>query len=775
MLEGRNFTEAPVTVTVGLVNGHSHTGQIRAFHPEAPELLLTTTMRTATGTIDSTAVRIPTGDISYVAIYREGAAMPDGAREALREYNIYVPGGNRFAVLADADFLGHELGFYAYPLSAVSLYGELFFYDERVNAKEDRQPLGALLIDSGVLGEADIDQGFAAQVADRAAPIGQILVEQQAVGERAIEKAVKQQGRHRATGKPIRLGEILVEAGLAAPEDIDAALSEQKKRRGRRLGEVLVAMGIVDEDIIATTLARKFHIPYIDLDDEGVDPDAVSEIPAGLIDRYHILPYRTDERSLHIAMADPLAVEALDMLRFSLSKQLKEVMVRPSQLEEYLVPYLAEDTEEDQQFEADLEELLVASSLDSSFEETGEDIEEAAEDETASRLAYRIILAALRSGASDIHVEPNGPERATTIRFRVDGQCFEYRKVPATQRAPLVARIKILADLDITERRKPQDGKIKLRLGRRKIELRVATLPTVNGNEDVVMRILAAGEPMPVDALGLDTRNLREAQHIVHQPYGLVLVVGPTGAGKTTTLHSLLGSINTVERKIWTAEDPVEITQAGLRQVQVHPRIGFDFAAAMRSFLRADPDVIMVGEMRDEETASTGVEASLTGHLVFSTLHTNSAPETITRLLDMGLDPFTFSDALLGVLAQRLARRLCIHCRRDRDATPAEAEELAGHYGTEALERLLDGRPLTLWTADGCDHCGGNGYKGRLAVHELLVNTDEIRAAIQRRAPVAEIRSLAAAGGMTTLLQDGIAKCLAGHTDLRQVLAVCAR
>ncbi len=776
MLEGRNFGDSLVTVTVGLVTGQSHTGQIRAFHPDSPELLLTTTTRTATGTIDSTAIQLPTGGISYVAFYRETATALDEQRASLHEYNIYVPGGNRFAVLTDPEQLGHSIGFYAVPLSAVSLYGELFFFDERINAKEDRQPLGALLIDSGALGEADVEEGFAAQVADRAAPIGQILVEQEAVGERAIEKAVEQQGQQRTTGRPIRLGEILVEAGLAAPEDIEAALSEQKNRRGRRLGEVLVAMGIVSEDVIATTLARKFHIPYIDLDVEGVDPEAVAEIPPGLIDRYHILPYRTDERSLHIAMADPLAVEALDMLRFSLGKQLREVMVRPSQLEEHLLPYLAEATEEEQQFEADLEELLLAGTMETSLEETGEGTaDEFSEDETASRLAYRIILAGLRADASDIHVEPNGPERPTIVRFRVDGQCYEYRKVPATQRSSLTARIKILADLDITERRKPQDGKIKLRLGDRKIELRVATLPTVNGNEDVVMRILAAGEPMPVDALGLDERNLREASRIVQQPYGLVLVVGPTGSGKTTTLHSLLGSINTVDRKIWTAEDPVEITQAGLRQVQVHPRIGFDFAAAMRAFLRADPDVIMVGEMRDEETAATGVEASLTGHLVFSTLHTNSAPETITRLLDMGLDPFTFSDALLGVLAQRLARRLCIHCRRERDANPAEGEELAAHYGAEALQALVGERVLTLWTADGCEHCGGTGYKGRLAVHELLVNSDDIRERIQQRAPVGEIRELSMAGGMTTLLQDGIAKCLQGHTDLRQVLAVCSR
>jgi type II secretory ATPase GspE/PulE/Tfp pilus assembly ATPase PilB-like protein len=273
----------------------------------------------------------------------------------------------------------------------------------------------------------------------------------------------------------------------------------------------------------------------------------------------------------------------------------------------------------------------------------------------------------------------------------------------------------------------------------------------------------------------LSPRNFSELKRLIQMPYGLILAVGPTGSGKTTTLHSLVGAINTPTRKIWTAEDPVEITQRGLRQVQVHPRIGFDFAAALRAFLRADPDVIMVGEMRDQETATMGVEASLTGHLVYSTLHTNSAPETVTRLVDMGLDPFTFSDALLGVLAQRLARRLCPACKVEYDATPLEREEIIAMYGAEELEKALDGRPLKLFKAPGCARCESRGYKGRIGIHELLVNDDRIRLAIQRKAPVGEIRDMAVAGGMRTLLMDGIEKCLAGFTDLRQVLAVCSR
>jgi type II secretory ATPase GspE/PulE/Tfp pilus assembly ATPase PilB-like protein len=354
------------------------------------------------------------------------------------------------------------------------------------------------------------------------------------------------------------------------------------------------------------------------------------------------------------------------------------------------------------------------------------------------------------------------------IRFRIDGDCVPYQQIPAPYRQALVARIKILANLDISEKRRPQDGKIRMRLQDRPLELRVATLPTSGGNEDVVLRILAEQRPLPLDQLGMTQRNLQELQAAIRKPYGLILCVGPTGSGKTTTLHSILGQLNTPDMKIWTAEDPVEISQPGLRQLQVQPKIGLTFAAAMRAFLRADPDVIMVGEMRDQETAETAVEASLTGHLVLSTLHTNSAPETVTRLFDMGLNPFQFADALVCVLAQRLARRLCQKCREQYEPDTSEREEIAAAFGSL-------GATHRLWRGRGCEACGGTGYRGRGALHELLVVSADVRRAILRRATVEEIRTAAVAGGMTTLFQDGVAKALHGVTDLRQVLAVCGR
>jgi type II secretory ATPase GspE/PulE/Tfp pilus assembly ATPase PilB-like protein len=353
-----------------------------------------------------------------------------------------------------------------------------------------------------------------------------------------------------------------------------------------------------------------------------------------------------------------------------------------------------------------------------------------------------------------------------------------YQSVPFNYRSAIVSRIKIMSNLDITERRIPQDGKIKFkRLRGNDIELRVATIPTQGRVEDVVMRILAKGETMPIEEMALSPYNFDNTLKLLEKPYGMVLVVGPTGSGKTTTLHAALHHINKPERKIWTAEDPVEITQYGLRQVQINPKIGFDFAHAMRAFLRADPDVIMVGEMRDYETAKTGVEASLTGHLVFSTLHTNSAPETIVRLLDMGIDPLNFADSLLGILAQRLVKTLCKSCREAYHPEKKEYDEIVEHYGPELFETLNMpyNDDFKLYRSKGCEKCNQTGYKGRMGIHELLVATDSIKDLIQKHATVEELRDVAISQGMTTLLQDGIIKSINGYTDFNQVRRVCIK
>ena len=578
-----------------------------------------------------------------------------------------------------------------------------------------------------------------------------------------VTRGVTETQDARQLRRRLRLGEVLVSEGLTSEAEIHVALSQQKKQKGKRLGEVLVELGMVDESAIARVLANRLGLPFIDLDSTDIESDALAEIPARVIREQQVFPIRADIETLTVAMGDPLSSEAIDAVRFTCKKRVVEVVATPTQLKTYIADRLSTQ-ESSEDFETYLRSLG-GSGTDGDAED----------DDDVIKLVNRFIVDAVRDRASDIHIEPYGEKQDLTVRFRVDGQLRNYRRIPSEYRERIVARMKIMARLNIAERRLPQDGKIRFKLGEREIELRMVTLPTAGENEDVVLRILAGFGALPLSEMGLSPENLQAVEALVRRPYGLMLAVGPTGSGKTTTLHSMLAQINDVKKKIWTVEDPVEITQPGLRQLQVQPQIGLTFASAMRSFLRADPDVIMVGEMRDEETAHMGIEASLTGHMVLSTLHTNTAPETVTRLIDMGMEPFSFSDALLGILSQRLARQLCGKCKVQYDATPDETDEFSRYIGADAVERATTGGVLKLWRADGCVECEKTGYRGRLALHELLVNNDEIRAAIQRKATTGEIRDLAQQAGMQTLLQDGVAKCLQGHTDLKQVLAVCSR
>ena len=446
---------------------------------------------------------------------------------------------------------------------------------------------------------------------------------------------------------------------------------------------------------------------------------------------------------------------------------------------------------------ANIDELISHMGEDDTEEPgfTAEDIT-AAQDNELVKLVNKIIIDAYTQGASDIHIEPYPDKSKVAVRLRRDGTLAPYIEIPPSYRNALAARIKIMAEMDISERRIPQDGKIKFRkFGPIDVELRVATIPTAGGLEDIVLRILASGKPIPIDKLELAPLTQEKVKKLISKPYGLFLVCGPTGSGKTTTLHSAMSYINTPETKIWTAEDPVEITQRGLRQVQVNRKAGLNFATMMRAFLRADPDVIMVGEMRDKETVSLGIEASLTGHLVMSTLHTNNAPESVVRLLDMGMDPFNFSDALLGILAQRLAKRLCV-CKQPYTPSPEEVDSLLTEYCREleltsswisnpqdARKAVMnewvasyagkDGK-FTLYKATGCDKCNG-GYRGRVGLFELLEGTDAIKKGIQEHLRVAELLAIALEDGMRTLKQDGIEKVLKGTTDMKQVRSVCIK
>ena len=764
----RNFGQTPATVTVALVDGTTHMGALAKFSPAVADLALVAPKGT------SPKVPFPTERIAYVGFHRSAGdppQLPSARRGGLK---VHLSSAVSFLVDPEPNPPG-TLGFYAKPAEPNSPFREIFFYNHGVRLREINEPLGSMLVKEGRVGQTEMEQGLKAQKDQPRTPIGQILVEHKRVAQSAVDQAAVLQKR-----KGTRLGEVLIEAGLASAADIEFALTEQRKRGGKRIGQILVEMNLVSEVDLSTTLAKKFQLPFVDLDTCVVNLSALESLPRDFIIKHKLLPLDVDQKMLTVALSDPLAIDALDQARQIAQCHLLEVVATPSQLERYIPTYL--DQLDQRKIASEMDVILKGLAADD-VQAVGES--DAAEtssvkesDNSIIKPANQIIIDAYRRGASDIHIEPNGKERTVTIRFRIDGDCVAYQEIPATFRLPIVARFKIMALLDIAERRKPQDGKIRFRVGEKQIELRVATIPTVNNNEDIVLRILAASKPMPLESMGMNPTVLGNLKQVVSKPYGLVLCVGPTGSGKTTTLHSALGFINTVDMKIWTAEDPVEITQAGLRQVQVNAKIGFTFANAMRAFLRADPDVIMVGEMRDLETAGTAVEASLTGHLVLSTLHTNSAPETITRLIDMGLDPFSFADALLGILAQRLARGLCKQCREQYTPSAGELDEMAAAYGAEAFAALLQEEHafgVKLWRAPGCQACTQSGYKGRVALHELLVGSDDLKRCIQRKAPIDEIRKVAADAGMITLLQDGVRKVLAGLTDIKQVLAVCSR
>lgn len=769
MLPDRTFSPAPAQVTIGFIDGTTHVGHIARFSPGSPHLMLLLSAGPASRNA------FPSERIAFVAFHRAAGEPPPRPRERRGELKIHVAGQKTFVVDPSSEDSGGEIGFYARPAEANCPYREIFFYVHGINAREVNVPLGAMLVEGGKVDTEQLARGLKEQKDDGRVPIGQILLASRKLDPSALEAATELQKR-----KGTRLGEVLIEAGLATAEDIEKALAAQRKRGGRRIGQILVEMNLVSEVDLSMTLARKFQLPFLDLDKCSINLAAIEELPKDFIEKNKVLPIDADAKTVTIALADPLAVDTIDLVRVRTNKQVCEIVVTPSQLEKYIPTYL--DQIETKKVASEMDDILKVLAGDEG--QAGAELEAAEVSQVADsdnaviKLANQIIIDAYRRGASDIHVEPNGKERTTVVRFRIDGECEAYQEIPAAYRLPLVARFKIMSQLDISERRKPQDGKIRFKIAEKQIELRVATIPTVNNNEDLVLRILAASKPIPLGNMGLSSRNLSTLERLIKMPYGLILCVGPTGSGKTTTLHSALGAINTVDTKIWTAEDPVEITQAGLRQVQVNAKIGFTFANAMRAFLRADPDVIMVGEMRDHETASTAIEASLTGHLVLSTLHTNSAPETVTRLIDMGLDPFSFADALLGVLAQRLARALCKQCREQYRASDNELAELGDAYGRQGFEQLVQydlPAGIKLYRPVGCEACGKSGYRGRVAIHELLATNDELKTAIQHKAPVGEIRDLACRGGMTTLLQDGIEKVLAGNTDLKQVLAVCAR
>ncbi len=634
--------------------------------------------------------------------------------------------------------------------------------------------IGNILLESGLISKEQLEEAISEHSSlDLVHPLGRTLVKMGFVSEEVLQRILEEHD------KRLSLAETILINKFIPKEDIDIAL-EMCANENLPLEKVLLNLEFISEENLAKVMALYADRPLSHLDNRPIN--IKTGLAKGIISfspEHHVMvPVAIDGRYITIAMNRPLPFKKLLQLEDTLKLKVATIIVpeseiRLAQQRFSILPGSGNMQSLDRETAGSIMDILATETVMDVVEDDARHITES--DSLLVKLVNKIIIDAYDSKASDIHVEPNPGNDDILIRTRIDGVCTISQRLPSKYKYAIPSRIKIMADMDIAERRKPQDGKIDFKkFGSIDLELRVATMPALGHVEDVAIRLLHTGNPRPFDKLMLTPRNKVLFESAIRKPYGMILVVGPTGSGKTTTLHSSISLINTPDRKILTAEDPVEITQKGLRQLQVNPKIGLTFAAALRSFLRMDPDVIMVGEMRDIETSGIAIEASLTGHLVFSTLHTNSAAETVTRLLDMGLDPFSFSDSLLCILAQRMVRTLCDSCKETYKPGNDELMQLIDEYGAEAfavsginMKGVVMARPV------GCDYCKNTGYKGRMGVHELLECSSAMKGLIRKKAESTVIRSQATLEGMTTLKQDGILKVLQGITDIREIRKVC--
>lgn len=641
-----------------------------------------------------------------------------------------------------------------------------------------QKKLGEILVENNLITEQQLVEALDLQKTSPGEAIGRLLCRLGFLRESDLNYILDQ------TGKRKKLVDILLKEKVVDEKKLEDARTRSIKD-GISLEKALIKLQYVTEEQLARAISFQYDLPFVSLENMNIDAELARFTNASYAQKQRIVPVSKIGSTLTLAMAHPIRLHELKELETATRLKIIPVIARESEIvtaqqrlyRSLSAPVQDESEETTLDIPDSIAEILTRTEF-SDEPDVEDEVKKVTErDSVIVKLVNKIIYDAYHRRASDIHIEPYPGKNDIIVRIRVDGQCKLYQRIPYKYKYAIPSRIKIMSELDIAERRKPQDGKINFKkFGPIDVELRIATMPTVGQLEDVVIRILHTGDPISYEDLGINPRNMEVFERSIRKPYGLILVVGPTGSGKTTTLHSAIAKINLPETKIWTAEDPVEITQKGLRQVQVNPRIGLTFAAALRSFLRLDPDIIMVGEMRDEETASIAVEASLTGHLVLSTLHTNSAPETVTRLLEMGLDPFSFSDSLLCILAQRLVRRLCRECKRVFKPDVDQIEEIIAEYGAEQFAAAgLDPEDLLIAEPVGCEACDNTGYRGRLGIHELLECNDGMKNLIKKKPETDEIRSLAVADCMTTLKQDGILKVFQQLTDIHEVRRICIK
>jgi type II secretory ATPase GspE/PulE/Tfp pilus assembly ATPase PilB-like protein len=707
-------------------------------------------------------------EICCVSMQYDQSAMFENLSDLLQEevttysdktYHVYV-----------SEEQSYQTGFFGLSVQQDVSYRMIYFTKAGVKTRCQKRVVGEILQSRGLISADSIQIALKEQQMLKKQQIGTIISDNNALPKSVVEETLKDAIKSKKVPRGSRIGEILVAYGLITQEQVEEALAIKKKNERKKIGELLIELGYISEENLLAALATKFRIRIVDLSNLVPNMKALAALSYDVVHRLNVFPVADRGDRLCVATSQPTEYTIEEHLRFYTGRKIEMVIATTAQISAAIDKYYPSTAFVLGVLSDDL-------SVDQEVDNEGEAEGLTESDSQIVNIVNKILIDAYQQRASDIHFEPGFRDAPFNVRYRIDGICHGIHQIPLMYKKAMISRLKIMANLDITERRKPQSGKILLNYQSNRVEYRIEITPTTGNNEDAVLRILASSKPLPLDQMGFSADNLNAFRATLAQPYGIILCVGPTGSGKTTTLHSALAHLNTPERKIWTAEDPVEITQSGLRQVQIQSKIGLTFAEVLRSFLRADPDVIMIGEMRDPETAKTAIEASLTGHLVLSTLHTNSAPETIVRLIEMGMDPYNFADALLCIVAQRLARKLCDHCKKSYHPTAEEYANIVQLYDPDWFHKhnmKSYSRDVRLMRKEGCDQCNGTGYKGRLAIHEIAMGTESLKTAIKKGALADELRLLAIQEGMRTLLMDGIMKIFQGLTDVDQVLKVCS-
>ena len=773
-------------VKINLMSGENLEGHLLGFSPVMNKLHFIEVDESG----EERSTKLDVKDIVYIAMKLSADAVPEHPSKLLHmdDLKVHTINSESFRVLVQPT-VAHAPGFFTSCQDENLPFERIFFYHHGVRLLEHPKRFGDLLVDQDIISPEDMETALELQTQallplgtilkgqgklkdediepllseqeSRDMKLGDLLVNQDLVTAEDVDQALEEQAESQKESKAemplghillnkgkvkdvdidsalliqsrrrMRLGELLIEAELITEQDLQYALEEQKVR-GQRIGEVLLSTEIITEDQLLEALAKKFRLPTLNLDEYEINPMASVEVGRATIEKYRVVPIDTDHRSLTIALADPMGLEAFDGISFTTGKKVHEVLVKTSQLNAHLEKLLQEEIMEDDfacEFlhHDDLEE-------EEPFNELA--ITQSAEDAPIVRLVNRIIRNGLSKKASDIHILPQA--KKITVAYRKNGELIAENALDKSLHRQISARIKILSDMDISEQRLPQDGRLLLREGKHTYEFRVSCIPNTFG-ESLVLRVLSKDVAVDLDTLGLREPDMKQLSLMSHKPFGLVLVTGPTGSGKSTTLFAVLKSISHLPAHILTIEDPVESEIPGANQIQVHQKIGMTFARILRNVLRHDPDIIMIGEMRDTETAEIGIEAALTGHLMFSTLHTNSAVDTIIRLNDLGIPNYLIAPALLGIISQNLLKKLCPDCRRPIEKSdPSFA--MIRDLGLEIPENLYE--------KVGCDKCEQSGYVGRVMLYEFLVVNDKIRQAIHAGKSGGELQEIAVENGL---------------------------